>query len=174
MHHLFTLLARYNAHANKQMFEILKDSPPELLSRAVGTYYKSIIGLLNHALISDLAWLNGYRHSDLEFPSLETKSIDFDPVNAGAALYDDFDDLSHRRKQVDAVFIDFAGELSDELLEGSITMDRRGRKHTFVLGEVLLHLFNHQTHHRGAISQILDSEGIDNDYSNIVRLLLQQ
>ncbi|WP_414705227.1 hypothetical protein [Pseudobacteroides sp.] len=30
-------------------------------------------------------------------------------------------------------------------------------------------MFNHQTHHRGQISQILDSLKIANDYSNMIR-----
>jgi uncharacterized damage-inducible protein DinB len=171
MRRLFTLLARYNAHANSQMFELLRKAPPELISRSSGSYYGSIMGLLNHTLISDLGWLNAYRHSDLRFPSLDTPVLDFERPADGAPLYDDLEELWRRREQVDAVLSAFAGELTDELLAGTITMDRRGQKHTFVLAEVLLHLFNHQTHHRGAVSQILDREGIENDFSNIVRLL---
>jgi uncharacterized damage-inducible protein DinB len=170
MRRLFTLLARYNAHANRAMFEILRKAPAELLSRPEGSHYESIMGLLNHTLKSDLGWLNGYRHSDLGFRALDTAVLDFEPT--GSLMYDTLHDLSHRREKVDEVFVAFADELTDELLAGSITLDRRGQKHTFVLGEVLLHLFNHQTHHRGAISQILDREGIENDYSNIVRLLM--
>jgi uncharacterized damage-inducible protein DinB len=32
----------------------------------------------------------------------------------------------------------------------------------------LLHLFNHQTHHRGHISLILDHMDVENDYSGIM------
>ena len=172
MRRLFTLLARYNAHANTQMFELLRKAPPELLARSAGSYYGSIMGLLNHTLMSDLGWLDAYRGSDLEFASLDTTVLDFERPADGALLYDDLEDLWSRRQQVDAVLSAFAEELTDDLLAGTITMDRRGRRHTFVLGEVLLHLFNHQTHHRGAVSQILDQEGIENDYSNILRLLM--
>ncbi len=34
--------------------------------------------------------------------------------------------------------------------------------------DVFLHLFNHQTHHRGQISVLLDQLGVENDYSNLI------
>lgn len=36
------------------------------------------------------------------------------------------------------------------------------------LWKTLLHLFNHQTHHRGQVSVLLDLIGIDHDYSSLV------
>jgi uncharacterized damage-inducible protein DinB len=33
---------------------------------------------------------------------------------------------------------------------------------------VLLHLFNHQTHHRGQVAALLDQTGVANDYPGIV------
>ncbi|MFW5688300.1 MAG: DinB family protein [Spirochaetota bacterium] len=37
--------------------------------------------------------------------------------------------------------------------------------------QLLLHMFNHETHHRGAISQFLDEHDVANDYSNLVYYL---
>ena len=39
------------------------------------------------------------------------------------------------------------------------------------LGGLILHVFNHQTHHRGMISLYLDMLGKENDFSNLFVLL---
>ncbi len=36
----------------------------------------------------------------------------------------------------------------------------------------LVHFFNHQTHHRGQVSALLDGWKIENDYSNMIVLEL--
>ena len=59
MRRLFELLAQYNAHVNAEMFRILRAVSPELLTRPAGSYYGTIMGLLNHLLVTDLGWLNG-------------------------------------------------------------------------------------------------------------------
>jgi uncharacterized damage-inducible protein DinB len=34
--------------------------------------------------------------------------------------------------------------------------------------QALLHVFNHQTHHRGQVAQVLDEHGMENDVPNII------
>jgi hypothetical protein len=84
MRDLFTLLSRYNAHANTEMFGILLTAPPELVAEPGGSHYDSILGLLNHILVSDLGWLNAYRESDLTFDTLDSRALDFERPSAGA------------------------------------------------------------------------------------------
>lgn len=172
-HRLFVLLADYNAHANRELLAILAKAPPELLARAAGSYFETILGILNHLLVTDLAWLNSYRGSDRKFRALESAALDFQHPGWKKPLYDNLEALKARREAVDAALQAFAVELSDEMLAEQIVLaDHRGQKHSFVLGEVLLHLFNHQTHHRGAIAQALDAAGVANDTSNLLALLL--
>ena len=53
-------------------------------------------------------------------------------------------------------------ELTDELLAGGIVLgDLKANKHRF----------NHQTHHRGALSQLLDEGKIENDFSNLLAII---
>jgi uncharacterized damage-inducible protein DinB len=169
----FQILADYNAHANRSLFRILEEkAPAEQLDRPAGSYFDSILGLLNHLLVTDLAWLNGLRGSGQPFRSLDAPALDFQHPGWRKPLYHDLAGLRTRREAIDAVLQAFAAELTDEQLEGGIELaDPRGQKHRFVLGEVLLHLFNHQTHHRGAIALALDQAGIENDFSNLLALL---
>jgi uncharacterized damage-inducible protein DinB len=39
------------------------------------------------------------------------------------------------------------------------------------LGGLIMHLFNHQSHHRGMVSVYLDMLGKQNDFSNILPLV---
>jgi uncharacterized damage-inducible protein DinB len=170
---LFQLLAEYNAHVNRALLQILEErTPKDVIERPAGSYFDSILGLLNHLLVTDLAWLDAYRRSGIPFRSLEAPALDFQHPGWRKPLYQDLPSLRARREAVDAVLQAFASELTDEQLAGDIELtDPRGRKHSFILGEVLLHLFSHQTHHRGAIALALDSAGIENDVSNLLALL---
>lgn len=171
---LFRLLAEYNAHANRSLFKILEEkAPSDLVGRPMGSYFDSILGLLNHLLVTDLAWLDGFRGSGQPFRALAVPALDFQHPGWRKPLYQDLAGLRPRREAVDAVLQAFSEELTDEQLEGEIELtDPRGQKHRFVLGEVLLHLFNHQTHHRGAIALALDQASIENNFSNLLALLL--
>lgn len=172
MKQLFVVLARYNVHANTKMFEILEKTPDDLRTKDSGSHFDSILGVLNHTLMADLGWLNGYRRSDLELAALDTPVLDFDHPGPGNPLYATLPELWERRKQVDAVFSALAEEVTEEQLAGNVTLSRPGgASRTFVFGEALLHLFNHQTHHRGAVAQMLDGAGIENDYSNVLAVL---
>jgi uncharacterized damage-inducible protein DinB len=44
----------------------------------------------------------------------------------------------------------------------------KGEPQRKVLRRTLLHVFNHQTHHRGQVAALLDRFGVDNDYSNLI------
>jgi len=172
MKEIYVLLAEYNAHVNGLLFGVLEKAPAGLVTKEAGSYYGSILGLLNHILRSDLSWLNRFRASPHGFRSLTTAAIEFDPATAPKQLHDTLADLWKRRGQVDEVFGALAAELTDEVLRRDVRFTNpRGEQDSFVIGEILLHVFNHQTHHRGQVSQILDAAGVQHDFSNVSTVL---
>jgi uncharacterized damage-inducible protein DinB len=50
-------------------------------------------------------------------------------------------------------------------------VDSHGKLYKRLFGGLIVHCFNHQTHHRGMISIYLDSLGIDNDFSNLAGMV---
>src|SRR3954467_9374708 len=59
------MLARYNAWADKVMFEAVAKLPPEEPAKERRTLFKNMIGTLNHNLVVDLIWqahLQGREH----------------------------------------------------------------------------------------------------------------
>jgi uncharacterized damage-inducible protein DinB len=173
MKEILILLARYNQTVNNQLFDLLDNCDSEIITGNESSYFNNILGLLNHILVSDLGWLTAYRDSSLDLPSLNSPVLDFEHPGWRKNLHEDLMNLRSHREKIDELFIEFVKETPDDFHEGNIEVTRsNGKKHHFPFGKVLLHLFNHQTHHRGAISQILDKNGVDNDYSNLMRLLM--
>ena len=174
MKELLALMARYNRSVNRQLFDLLEKQDAALLDSERGSYFGSIMGLLNHILLSDLGWLSAYRDSPVELAVLWTPVLDFEHPGWKGRLHNDLATLRRRREETDELFIRLIDSVGEEQLAGDITLTHsNGKTHTFPFGKILLHLFNHQTHHRGAISQILDAAGVEHDYSNLMRLLME-
>ena len=50
MKELFVQLAKYNGQANDQLIAAIEDAPEGMLTRPVGSYFYTALGLLNHLL----------------------------------------------------------------------------------------------------------------------------
>ena len=60
-------------------------------------------------------------------------------------------------------------DIKKEDLEMNVVKIRRnGQRVEKVFWKAIIHFFNHQTHHRGQIAEMLDILQIENDYSNMV------
>ena len=144
----FRTMAGYNRWANRLVYEAvatLSDADYRLHRKA---FFGSIHGTLNHLLVGDWIWLN--RLAGEPDP---VKSLD-------EILYDDFASLRSAREAEDARLIEtvdpfdeagLAADLVYRLFDGSA-----GRTpHHYVFA----HLFNHQTHHRGQVHNMLSQTG---------------
>lgn len=173
MKEILVLFAEYNRGANRQLYSIA-EKHLEVVDKPARSYFDSALGLLNHILVSDLGWLIAYRDSNLDLPTLKSEVLEFEHPGWRKNLFDDFGKLNEHRTAIDDLFVDFVRETSEALFEGNIEVTRKGKSkpRIFPFGKLLIHLFNHQTHHRGAISQVLDEAEVENDYSNILRLLI--
>ena len=120
-------------------------------------YYPSICETLLYNRIGDFNWLKRYKGtfkenkllSDHPLLSLEEKSL-------RREFESDYTKLFQYRKQADDLILQFMNEI---LKEGSLEKE---------FWKTLLHWFNHQTHHRGQISMLLDLVGVDHDYLSLV------
>jgi len=165
----FAYLARYNRGANKALVGHLSALPLPELSKPRGSHFVSIQGLLDHVITCDINWLRRFRElfagdEALSRPRLAPaghawKSFEF-PV---------FADYVRERAVVDAIFEDWiAGVESSRLGEVLVYKDSHGSPKRYLASEALDHVFNHQTHHRGQVSQILDELRVEHDYSNLL------
>jgi uncharacterized damage-inducible protein DinB len=69
---------------------------------------------------------------------------------------------------LDNIFIEFINEITvDDLNREVKGKNRKGMEIEKKVKIILMHLFNHETHHRGMISLYLEFIGKENDYSRL-------
>jgi uncharacterized damage-inducible protein DinB len=135
----FKHLAGYNAWANARVYDAAGKLSGEQLWKDVGLFFGSVGGTLNHILVADRVWMKRFTGAG-EHPS-----------KLNAILHRDLPQLAAEREKEDRRILAFAERLTDERLaaEFTYTMMTRSDTITSKLWPDLLHVFNHQTHHRG-------------------------
>jgi uncharacterized damage-inducible protein DinB len=135
----FAMLAAYNAWANERLYDAVEEIPDADYRADRGAFFGSLHGTLNHLLAADRIWLSRF-----------TGKGDA-PCALDAILYDDFADLRAARRAEDARIMCYIAGLSEGDLAGTIRYrsTRAPAEIEQQLAPLLLHFFNHQTHHRG-------------------------
>ncbi len=134
----FRQLAAYNRWANARLYAAALSLPEEVYRRPVGVFFGSLHGTLNHLLVADRIWLKRLT-GDGELPA-----------GLDAILYDDRAALTRARLAEDARLISVIEGYDETALAGRVAYrNSAGKPYEQVIGDILLHLFNHQTHHRG-------------------------
>ena len=163
-------LADYNKVTNKQMNELIGALSDEQWNRKFGGYFSSIRSLCNHLYICDFNWLKRFsllRHFEYIKENFFRKDYTF-----GTHAFENRDEYIEKRKELDEYIERFAEEVRTEDLDKCLKYkDSHEDEHNQEFGLVILHVFNHQTHHRGMISIYLEEMKVENDYSNIMDII---
>jgi uncharacterized damage-inducible protein DinB len=165
----FALFAAYNRFANEQLVLNLAALPAGELQKPRGSHFGSIQGLLDHVIMCDINWLRRFRElfpkdEPLNRPRLQPSGHAWTKFE-----FPDFEDYRRERALVDAIFEDWVA-MADTGRFGEILSyrDSHDMPLRYYFRDALDHVFNHQTHHRGQVSQILDELGVEHDWSNII------
>ena len=145
----FEMLARYNQWANARLYKTAAALADEAYCREVGAYFGSLRGTLNHLLTADRIWMR----------RLTGEGTHPDKLNA--TPFETLGPLWDARQSEDARIIAFVSQLTAADLDANLdyrtlngTAQNQPRK------EILAHVFNHQTHHRGQAHTILTVLGV--------------
>jgi uncharacterized damage-inducible protein DinB len=145
----FSLMADYNAWANARLYRMAARLPDADYRRDSGAYFGSLHGTLNHLLVADRIWMHRLTGSGTQ------------PAALSEILFEDLTQLSAARRAEDSRIAAYVASLSDAQLEEdcdyrtlSGAPQRQRRR------DILAHLFNHQTHHRGQAHAILTRVGV--------------
>lgn len=134
----FRQLADYNHWANRRIYAAALELPEDQYRRATGVFFGSLHGTLNHLLLTDRVWLKRL-----------TGEGDH-PKRLDAVLFEDRHELARARMAEDARLIRVIGGYGEADLAATVTYhNMSGAPYQQRLADILLHLFNHQTHHRG-------------------------
>lgn len=145
----FQLLANFNTWANTEIFSSCKKLDDTEYKKDRKAFFSSIHGTLNHLLVVDRAYIS----------RIEGKNHDLKSLNQ--ILYENLFQLEEARIKEDKRLVDLVNNLSKESINKEITYKgfETGNQ-TYTINLVLITLFNHQTHHRGQIHNMLSQTGI--------------
>lgn len=159
----FILMADYNQRMNGQFSNVIATLSDEIVHQDLGAYFSSIIGTLNHILVGDIIWLT--RFSSHETNYLVLKSILELPKPNGLndMIFPDFSAFKIAREKVDILLSTWLKTEANEndFNKNLAYANTKGIISTRNFGELVCHLFNHQTHHRGQLSTLLNQQGLD-------------
>ncbi|MBZ2206162.1 DinB family protein [Massilia soli] len=155
------LLASYNASMNQQVYSAAATLPKEALAADRGAFFGSILGTLNHIVAGDTIWLRRFAAHPSGFASLAAVLDMPAPASLAHIHSEDLASLTAHRARLDAIITALAAEISESDLGLQVCYrNARGDRRTY-FGPLLLHFFNHQTHHRGQVSTLLSQAGVD-------------
>jgi uncharacterized damage-inducible protein DinB len=143
-------MARYNQWANRRLYDACAKLSGEDYLRPRPAFFGSIHGTLNHILVGDRVWLGRFGWSDAKVTALDQ------------ILYRDLATLRAARAAEDANIIARIDGLADDAVDGVLVyrsiVDPAERRTT--LHWALTHFFNHQTHHRGQVHDMLSQTAV--------------
>ena len=163
--------ARFNAAMNADAYQALGGLTAKALSRDRGSWFGSVVGLLNHILVTDIHWLARFRALDSAAPALADGRLDSLGLD-WAPRSDDLAELSEMRSLADRLMLEWFEQFDEEKYDEAFSyVDSRGETRNAVASGAFAFLFHHQAYHRGQLSQILDEIGLPHSFADNGRFL---
>lgn len=148
---IFDQFAAYNRWANARIYTAALSLPEEAYRRPIGVFFGSLHGTLNHLLLTDRLWLRRLTGEGEH------------PDRLDAIIYDERYDLARARVEEDERLTTVVSTYDDlDLNRVHAYRTTSGQPQEQRIADILQHLFNHQTHHRGqahaCVSILTDEE----------------
>jgi uncharacterized damage-inducible protein DinB len=142
VHHARTL-ARYRRWADRLTFDAVAALPPGEATKERPTLFKTMVGTLNHNYVIDLVWQ----------AHLEGRDHGFTARNL--VLHPELSDLRQAQQAVNQWYIDWSERQSQASLDEVVNFTFiGGEKGSMSRGDMLLHVVNHATYHRGWVAEM--------------------
>ncbi|KZN55445.1 DinB family protein [Pseudoalteromonas luteoviolacea] len=159
----FKLMALYNRRMNDQLIQAAHTLTDEQLIEDKGAFFSSILGTFNHLIIGDLIWLLRFSKHSNRYQSLSELSELPYPSSLDEILFNQFEDLIDVRQRLDRTILHWLNKEAQECdFHKTLSYSNSlGERSTREFSELVSHLFNHQTHHRGQLSTLFNQLRID-------------
>ncbi|NBF12664.1 DinB family protein [Pseudomonas sp. Fl4BN1] len=166
------LMARYNQWMNAKLYSAALTLPDEQVNLDRRAFFGSILGTLNHLQAGDLIWLKRFAEHPARHPTLLPLDGLARPQDLKSLLFADLRGLWQQRQWLDQIILDWTASLSEADLEHNLHYaNMQGTAGVRNIYSLLLHFFNHQTHHRGQASTLLTQAGVDIGDTDLLLLI---
>ena len=144
-------MAAYNAEMDRRLYAAAARLSDAERRADRGAFFGSIHGTLNHLLWADRMWMS--RFAGWDRPAV--------PLAGSHGLIETFETLQSARVEADAALLGWAADVKRAWLDGRLTWfsGATGREVSRPVATLVVHLFNHQTHHRGQVHAMLTAAG---------------
>jgi uncharacterized damage-inducible protein DinB len=166
------LMASYNEWMNARLYAAAATLPPAALALDRRAFFGSILGTLNHLVNGDIVWLQRFAaHPALHSALAEVAALPA-PASLGEPRAATLAELAGLRRRLDVAIV----ALADAVVEPDLDVVLRYANTKGIVAEknffsLLMHFFNHQTHHRGQASTLLSQEGVDLGVTDLLALI---
>jgi uncharacterized damage-inducible protein DinB len=166
---LMTALAVYNQGANRALCETISKVDEDLLKKDCGTYYHSVLATVHHYLGYEIFWLKTFKATGPK-AALDKAILDDGVDDVLAKGRDSFAETRTILATIDSIYVELMDEMTGGGFEETVKFTNpRGEQVERKYWNILFHVLNHSTHHRGEISAMLDTMKISNDYAGFFR-----
>jgi uncharacterized damage-inducible protein DinB len=146
-------MAAYNRWQNANLYSVADTLDDGARRADRGAFFQSIHATLNHLLWADQIWMS--RFAGTQPPRAAS-------IADSLSQHESWEELSGERARFDQVIVDWAHALDPAWLAGNLTwlsgaMRREVTRPRWLL---VVHMFNHQTHHRGQVHAMLTAAGV--------------
>jgi uncharacterized damage-inducible protein DinB len=145
----FQILYDYNRWANACVLEAAAKLTAEQFTRDLANSFRSVRDTLVHIMSVEWIWLRRWKGTS---PKSFHDPSDFPNVEALLANW----------AEIETEQMDFVNSMSDESLGKMVAyVNTKGETWTYPLWQMLQHLVNHSTYHRGQITTMLRQLGAE-------------
>lgn len=167
-----SLMATYNQWMNEKLCAAAATLPAQELSADRKAFFGSILGTLNHLVVADIIWLKRFSAHPAGFKTLESIRGLANPQALSQQIFSDLDELVAQRQFLDKAIVELTSELREADLDVTLHYaNTAGIKAQRDFYGLLIHFFNHQTHHRGQATTLLSQAGADVGSTDLLALI---
>jgi uncharacterized damage-inducible protein DinB len=165
------MYAKYNQAGGKTIYGLLDKMSNDDREKDRGSFYSSLSGLFRHIIGGTRFFLKMYK-TTLGGNAAAVKAVsaieNLPQLPEGPLSEVQWKELESTMAAIDAAYVGMAEALTESDLNLPVKIEwYGGNPASTPLSFMLAHHLVSNTHHRGQISQILDSLKIDNDYSGL-------
>ena len=155
-------LYNYNYWANRRVLSAAERLSPEQLKQKQAPSWGSVLAILIHMRNAEWIWLNRWMgNSPVAFPS-------FEQFPTLIALQQDWADVERQ-------MMTFLTAQSADSLESEIEYtNTQGKTYQLRLWQMVVHLANHGTHHRGELAAIFSTVGVSHQEEDWLHYFLDR
>jgi uncharacterized damage-inducible protein DinB len=165
-------MAKYNEWMNTRLYRAATSLPGNELVANRKAFFGSVLGTLNHLAVGDTIWLKRFATHPANYAALELVRNLPTPASLDQLLYSDVQNLSDYRRSLDQVITEWTRSIADRDLDHVLyyanTKGVAAAKNFFSL---VMHFFNHQTHHRGQVTTLLSQAGVDVGVTDLLAII---